>query len=46
MVYQIHDLSISVSSFATHPKNPFSIATSHFDNSVIFWDLLDVSDIF
>jgi hypothetical protein len=28
------------------PLNPFTLVTSHLDNSVIFWDLMGFSDIF
>lgn len=31
---------------ATHPLSPFTLVTSHLDNSVIFWDLMGFSDIF
>lgn len=45
LISSIHEESISVSAIATHPKRPFAYVTSHLDNSVIFWDILDLSDI-
>ena len=40
MIYDMIEPSISVSSFTTHPLKPFTVVSSHIDNSVIFWDLL------
>lgn len=37
---------ISISSMSSHQMKPFSIVSSHLDNSVIFWDLMGLSDIF
>jgi WD40 repeat protein len=46
LIFDTLEPCISISSMATHPKNPFTVITSHLDNSVIFWDLLGLSDIF
>jgi WD40 repeat protein len=45
LITSIHEESIAVSAISTHPKRPFAYATSHLDNSVIFWDILDLPDI-
>lgn len=29
----------------THPQSPFTLVTSHLDNSVIFWDLMGLKDL-
>lgn len=46
LIYEALEPSISISSMTSHPKNPFTLVTSHLDNSVIFWDLMGISDIF
>jgi len=46
LIYESYEPCISVSSITTHPKKPFTVITSHLDNSVIFWDLLALGDIF
>jgi WD40 repeat protein len=45
-IYEALEPSISISSMASHPKNPFSLVTSHLDNSIIFWDLFGIPDVF
>lgn len=45
LIFEMHEPSISISSITTHPSNPFALVSSHFDNTVIFWDLLNFSDI-
>jgi len=37
--------SLSLSSFATHPKRPFSLISSHFDASIKQWTLLGLPDV-
>jgi WD40 repeat protein len=46
LIYETIEPSISISSMTTHPLNPFTLITSHLDNSLIFWDLLLTPDIF
>jgi len=46
LIYETYEPCISTSSFTTHPKRPFTLVSSHLDNSLIFWDLLGLSDIF
>jgi len=46
LLYETVEPCISVSSIANNPKKPFSLVTSHLDNSVIFWDLMGIQDIF
>ena len=46
LIHETVEPCISVSSMTTHPLSPFSLVTSHLDNSVIFWDLMGFSDIF
>jgi WD40 repeat protein len=36
---------ISFSSMTSHPSTPFSLITSHLDNSLIIWDLLGLPDV-
>lgn len=46
MIYEVNEPSVSVASLTTHPQKPFTLVTSHFDNSIIFWDLLGFKDVF
>jgi WD40 repeat protein len=46
LISEAYEPCISTSSFTSHPKKPFTLVSSHLDNSIIFWDLLGVSDIF
>lgn len=46
LIYETYETCISISAITIHPKKPFTMVTSHLDNSVIFWDLLGLSDIF
>lgn len=46
LIYELSEPSISVSALTTHPQKPFTVVSSHFDNSLIFWDLLGFKDIF
>jgi ribosome assembly protein RRB1 len=45
LISEFYEPCISVSSITTHPRKPFTIVTSHLDNSVIFWDLLAINEI-
>mmetsp|Transcript_44909 Transcript_44909/g.43482 ORF Transcript_44909/g.43482 Transcript_44909/m.43482 type:complete len:285 (-) Transcript_44909:1660-2514(-) len=45
LITSIVEPCISVSGITSHPKTPFALITSHLDNSVIFWDLLDLPEI-
>jgi WD40 repeat protein len=45
LLYETVEPCISVSSIANNPKS-LSLVTSHLDNSVIFWDLMGIQDIF
>lgn len=46
MMFETFEPCISVSSMTSHPKKPFTIVSSHLDNSIIFWDLMGLSDIY
>jgi WD40 repeat protein len=46
MIFEIMEPCISVSSMTNHPSNPFTLITSHLDNSVICWDLMGLNDIY
>jgi ribosome assembly protein RRB1 len=46
LIYETYEPCISTSSISSHPKNPFTIVSTHLDNSLIFWDLLGLADIF
>lgn len=45
MIAKVSEKSISVSYLCSHPKRPFQFVSSHFDNSVIFWDIYDIKEI-
>jgi ribosome assembly protein RRB1 len=46
LIHEVFENSISISSMTSHPAKPFTIVSSHLDNSIMFWDLLGVSDVF
>lgn len=46
LIYDTLEPSISISSMTSHPMNPFTMVSSHLDNSVIFWDLFGIPDVF
>jgi ribosome assembly protein RRB1 len=37
--------SISFSSLTSHASKPFTVISSHLDNSLIIWDVLGLSDV-
>lgn len=37
--------SVSVSCIDSHPSKPFLYVTSHFDNSLFFWDILALGTV-
>lgn len=45
IVYEVYEPSVSISGFAFHHEKPFNLISTHFDNSVIFWDLREISQI-
>jgi WD40 repeat protein len=45
LLFDAFEPCISTSSFTSHPKKPFTLISSHLDNSLIFWDLLGLPDI-
>jgi len=46
LIYETYEPCISTSSFTMHPKKPFTLVSSHLDNSLIFWDLMGIPDVF
>lgn len=46
MISVVNEKTISFSTLASHPRKPFQVISGHFDNTIIFWDLLKFSDIF
>ncbi len=38
--------SISFSSMTTHPHRPFTVVTSHLDNSLVLWDIMGLPDVY
>jgi WD40 repeat protein len=46
VIHYVYEPCISVSSITSHPKKPFAMVSSQLDNSVIFWDILGLSEIF
>lgn len=45
LLTSVYQASLSLTSFAVHPDHPFSIISTHFDNSIIQWSLLGIPDI-
>ena len=45
VVSQTYEPTLALTAFATHPKRPFSLISTHFDSSIIFWSLLSVPDV-
>ena len=46
LLHELEEKCIAIAGLTTHPKKPFTLVSSHFDNSVTFWDLLGLSDIY
>lgn len=45
VIAQTYEPTLALTSFAMHPKRPFSIISTHFDSSIIFWSLMSVPDV-
>jgi hypothetical protein len=43
--FETKEPSVSVSCIDSHPSKPFLYATSHFDNSLFFWDILALAPV-
>jgi WD40 repeat protein len=37
--------TLSLTSFTSHPKRPFTLVSSHFDSSIIMWSLLSLPEV-
>ena len=45
LLISVYEPSLSLTSLTLHPLRPFSIISSHFDSSLLFWNLLSIPDV-
>lgn len=45
IVTSIHEPTLALTSFTSHPQKPFTLVSSHFDSSILFWSLLSIPDV-
>lgn len=45
VIHSVHEPTLALTSFASHPDRPFSLVSSHFDSSIIVWSLLAIPEI-
>lgn len=45
VVTSINEPNLSLTSFTSHPKRPFTLISSHFDSSILVWSLLSLPDV-
>jgi hypothetical protein len=45
VITSVHEPTLALTSFTTHPWKPFTLISSHFDSSILFWSLLSIPDI-
>jgi len=41
----ITEPTLAMTSLISHPSKPFSLISSHFDSSILFWSLLSIPDV-
>lgn len=41
----ITEPTLAMTSLISHPTKPFSMISSHFDSSILFWSLLSIPDV-
>ena len=45
VIFDLHEPSLSLTSFSSHPTRPFTLYSSHFDASIQQWSLLELTEI-